>query len=76
MDEVLTAIAEAVSTLIIAFADSEGTFSTVIITNGLSLIIHCSIEKNKLFADMVPAAEAIQGAVGGKCEIFDYVRKG
>jgi hypothetical protein len=45
MDEVLTAIAEAVSTLIIAFADSE--------------------EKNKLFGDMVPAAEAIQGAVGG-----------
>jgi hypothetical protein len=26
MDEVLTAIAEAVSTLIIAFADSEGNF--------------------------------------------------
>jgi len=45
MDEVIAAIADAVSTLIVAFADSE--------------------EKNTLFADMVPAAEAIQSAVGG-----------
>lgn len=43
MDEVLGAIADAVSQLVIAFADSE--------------------EKNTLFADMVPAAEVINGAV-------------
>ncbi len=69
MDEVLSAIADAVSTLILAFADSEGIYLSLLYLlfylSVICLLLTNTIEKNTLFADMVPAAEVINNAVGG-----------